>query len=166
MSVQQVASLSLSHSPVHLSFFSVTLFPSNRQGQSAGWRRTPSSWSMWLLLRSPPILLFWRDELDNPGMVPLTLLRHTSCSGEYQGRKSTILDFYYSKCILPLLFVFVQFIYLFGAKLFARVRIRVTCSYINKGGQLSLLESTTVHIETCISCCICSPIELLTGKGL
>ena len=70
MSVQQVPSLSLSHSPVHLSFFSVTLFPSNRQGQSAGWRRTPSFWSMWL--RSSPASLkrwarqAWNGTADTP----------------------------------------------------------------------------------------------------
>ena len=85
-------------------------------------------------------------------MVPLTLLSHTSCRGKYQGRKNAILD-YYSRFILPLLFFFRQFIYPFGAKLFVRVRIRVTYPYIKKGDPLSLPESTTVHIETCIWCC-------------
>ena len=78
-------------------------------------------------------------KLGKPGVVPLTLLRHTSCCGENQGRKCGILDFYYSRCVLSLLFVFVQFIYLFGAKLFVRVRIRVTYPYIKKGGPLSLV---------------------------
>ena len=78
-------------------------------------------------------------------MVPLTILRHTSRRGEYQGRKSAILDFYYSRSIPPPLFVFVQFIYLFGAKFFVRVRIRVTYPYIKKGGPLSLPESTTAR---------------------
>ena len=72
MSVQQVPFLSLSHSLVNLSFFSVTLFPSNRLGQSAGWRRTPSFWSMRLLLRSSPASLkrwarqAWNGTADTP----------------------------------------------------------------------------------------------------
>ena len=40
--VQLVPSVSLSHSPVHLSFYSVPLFPSKRLGQFSGWRWTPS----------------------------------------------------------------------------------------------------------------------------
>ena len=158
MSVQQVPSLSLSHSPVNLSFFSVILFPSNRLGQYAGWRRRSSFWSMWLLLRSPPASLkrwarqAWNGTADTP---------ETSCCVENQRRKCASLDFYYSRCILSLFFVFLQLIYLFGAQLF----IGVTYPYVKKGGRLSLPESTTVHTENCIWCCICSPFELLPNKG-
>ena len=81
----------------------------------------------------PIVLLFLcRDELGKPEIVPLTLLRHNSCCSEYQGHKSAVLDFYYSRCILSLLSDFVQFMYLFGAKLFVLVRIRVTYQYIKK----------------------------------
>ena len=72
MSVQQAPFLSLSHSLVNLSFFSVTLFPSNRLGQSAvciSFRTSASSGVSWdcaiILSTSGALILMDADYSDS-----------------------------------------------------------------------------------------------------